>query len=513
MPEKMARRLGVLGLLLLVTVAALLRSRHLDDPLWIDELHTAWAVSDGLLELVPRAAAGNQAPAAFTLEWLSSELLGTDELTLRLPSCLASLALVALLPLVVMRLGGGWSGALLSGLLAVADYWSVVFAVEARPYALVQLVSLLHAWCLLGRMGYCGSLSRQAHTWWRAGWLSTAILLVMLHYTTLLLVLAGMMAWWLVRGIRADHDSTRSWLLDHLLLGICCLPLLPHLAMVAARRANWAHFIEIPSVLDGLALFPLVPYLAVPLLGWGLVALRSGQGGEKETRENRPLIVLALLVVIPLAIAWLSTRFDLARLFFPRYLIGISGLLIVLSGLLIGRLGQSRLFHLALLLGSLFIGLVFSGEAMRTWQIKARQEYWPALLEFQANFDPPGSLPVFLCPGLIEDRSLHALSPSPPVAGISLEEFCLFPLSGPYQLHKQPPALLPLPSSPPGWPAGAEKLARQAGGAWLILRGDEERARRWTRELLDHSLRVRVHEFGQLYLLRLDHVESSAPGR
>ncbi|MEE2991157.1 MAG: hypothetical protein VX715_11120, partial [Planctomycetota bacterium] len=231
------------------------------------------------------------------------------------------------------------------------------------------------------------------------------------------------------------------------------------------------------------------------------------------TRENRPLIVLALLVVIPLAIAWLSTRFDLARLFFPRYLIGISGLLIVLSGLLIGRLEQSRLLHLALLLGSLFIGLVFSGEAIRTWQIKARQEYWPALLEFQAHSDPRGSLPVFLCPGLIEDRSLHALSPSPPVAGISLEEFCLFPLSGPYQLHKQPPALLPLPSSPPGWPAGAEKLARQAGGAWLILRGDEERARRWTRKLLEHSLRVRVHEFGRLYLLRLDQGESSAPGR
>jgi hypothetical protein len=542
MPAPIVRRLGVLGLLLLVTVAAVLRSRNLDDPLWVDELHTAWAVSGSSSDLIPRAQAGNQAPAALLPQWLASRFLGVDELTLRLPSYLASLALVALVPLMVFRFGGGWAGALLSGVLVVVDYWSVEFACEARPYALVQLVSLLHGWCLLGRMGLTAQPSARGGRWWRAGWLVTAVLLVMLHYTTLLLIFAGMLAWWLLPAGRSDRDSVKGWLVDHLVLVLACLPLIPHLAMVAGRRANWAQFVEIPSLLDSLTLLPVAAYLSVPLLGWGLTRLRpytrqiaakdssafQYQGldlhseatstgyllpADDEQSSAAPLLVLGTLVLVLLATAWLSTRLDLARLFFPRYVIGASGLLIVLSGLLIGRLRGSWVVRLALLLGSLLVGLGVSGEAARTWQIGPRQEYWPALLTFLDASDPEGKLPVFLCPGLIEDRSLLA-DTVPPVDGIPLDEFCLFPLSGPYRLANQPPALVPLASSPVRWPPRAQRLTRQAGGSWLIVRGGHEGVLAWTEQLLGNSLQVRIHEFGQhLYLLRLVQVASPAPGK
>jgi hypothetical protein len=518
MPAPIVRRLGVLGLLLLVTVAAVLRSRQLDDPLWVDELHTAWVVSGSSSDLIPRAQAGNQAPAALLPQWLTSRFLGVDELILRLPSYLASLALVALVPLMVFRFGGGWAGALLSGVLVVVDYWSVVFSSEARPYALVQLVSLLHAWCLLGRMGLTAKSSARGGRWWRAGWLVTAVLLVMLHYTTLLLIFAGMLAWWLLPAHRSDRASVKAWLVDHLVLGLACLPLIPHLALVAGRRANWAQFVEIPSLLESLTLLPVAAYLSVPLLGWGLTRLRPFVGIERPADDEQssaaPLVVLGTLVIIPLATAWLSTWLDLARLFFPRYVIGASGLLIVLSGLLIGRLRGSGVIRLALLLGSLLVGLGVSGEAARTWQIGPRQEYWPALLTFLDASDPQGKLPVFLCPGLIEDRSLLADPVPRPVDGIPLEEFCLFPLSGPYRLANQPPALVPLASSPVHWPPRAQRLTRQAGGSWLIVRGGHQGILAWTEQLLGNSLQVRIHEFGQhLYLLRLVQVESPAPGK
>ena len=109
-------------------------------------------------------------------------------------------------------------------------------------------------------------------------------------------------------------------------------------------------------------------------------------------------MVLGLLVVVPLATAWLSTRLDLARVFFPRYLIGTSGPLIVLCGLLIGQLRGSGVARLGLALLSLVVGLGISGEAARTLQIPPRQEYWPALLKFLEDSDPQGELPVFLRP-------------------------------------------------------------------------------------------------------------------
>ena len=541
-PAHLLRRLGVLGLLLLVTIAALLRSRQLDDPLWVDELHTAWAVSGSSSDLVPRSQAGNQAPAALLPQWLASRFLGVDELTLRLPSCLASLVLVALVPLMVFRFGGGWAGAMLSGLLVVVDYWSVVFAAEARPYALVQLVSLLHVWCLLGRMGLVAKSSARGGRWWRVGWLVTAVLLVMMHYTTLLLIFAGMLAWWLLRFKRSHGSPIKAWLVDHAIFGLCCLPLLPHLAMVAGRRANWAQFVEIPSLLGSLTLLPVAAYLAVPLLGWGLTRLRpytrqiaakdssafQYQGldlhseatptgyvlpADDEQSSAAPLLVLGLLVVVPLATAWLSTRLDLARFFFPRYLIGTSGPLIVLCGLLIGQLRGPGVARLGLALLSLVVGLGISGEAARTLQIPPRQEYWPALLTFLDDSDPQGELPVFLCPGLIEDQFLLSESADPPVPGIPMDEFCLFPLAGPYHLANQPPALVPLASSPAHWPPRAQDLTRRAGGSWLILRGSNDRVIAWTEKLLGNALRVRIHEFGQLYLLRLDQVESPAPGK
>jgi len=465
---------------------------------------------------MPRAQAGNQAPAALLPQWLASRFLGVDELTLRLPSCLASLVLVALVPLMVFRFGGGWAGAMLAGVLVVVDYWSVVFAAEARPYALVQLVSLLHVWCLLGRMGLSGEPGESGGHRWRIGWLLTAVLLVMVHYTTLLLILGGMLAWWLLRFKRSHSSLIRGWLLDHALVGLCCLPLLPHLGMVAGRRGNWAQFVEIPSLLGSLTLLPVAAYLAVPLLGWGLTRHRPWRADQRPADAGHSLavlVVLGLLVVVPLATAWLSTRLDLARFFFPRYVIGVSGPLIVLSGLLVGQLRVPGFARLGIALLSLAVGLGISGEAVRTWQVPPRQEYWPALLKFLEDSDPQGELPVFLCPGLIEDRFLRSDPAGPPVSGIPIEEFCLFPLAGPYHLANRPPALVPLASAPAHWPPRAEVLTRRAGGSWLILRGGNDRVLAWTEELLGHALRVRIHEFGQLYLLRLDQVESPAPGK
>src|SRR5438552_16858982 len=77
----------------LTLLAAFLRLWHIQESLWVDELHTSWCLQGGLDEVAERATIGNQSPLYFYLMWAITSLLGESELTLRLPSLVAGIAL------------------------------------------------------------------------------------------------------------------------------------------------------------------------------------------------------------------------------------------------------------------------------------------------------------------------------------------------------------------------------------------------------------------------------------
>ena len=64
-----------LGLLAIILLAAILRARHMSEPLWVDEMHTAWVVEDSLADVADRAAVGNQGPLYFYVQWFVCSLL------------------------------------------------------------------------------------------------------------------------------------------------------------------------------------------------------------------------------------------------------------------------------------------------------------------------------------------------------------------------------------------------------------------------------------------------------
>jgi len=64
------------------------------DSLWLDELHTAWAVDGHLPKVAGRAADGNQNPLFFWLTWIVAQLFGRGHLALRLISVVAGTAVV-----------------------------------------------------------------------------------------------------------------------------------------------------------------------------------------------------------------------------------------------------------------------------------------------------------------------------------------------------------------------------------------------------------------------------------
>ncbi len=145
------RRLGRTCLLAAVAgLAFWLRIVQVGESLWLDELHTAWVVADGTQQLVPRAAVGNQSPVYFALVWPLTKLAGTSEFWLRLPSVLAGVALVVGVYLAMIRWTACWSAGLLAAVLVAVDRNCVFYGQEARAYALVQLVGLLHVVLFVG---------------------------------------------------------------------------------------------------------------------------------------------------------------------------------------------------------------------------------------------------------------------------------------------------------------------------------------------------------------------------
>ena len=83
-----------LGLLAIILLAATLRARHMNEPLWVDELHTAWVVEGSLADVADRAAVGNQGPLFFYAQWFLCSLFTPSELTYRCLSLVAGLLLV-----------------------------------------------------------------------------------------------------------------------------------------------------------------------------------------------------------------------------------------------------------------------------------------------------------------------------------------------------------------------------------------------------------------------------------
>jgi uncharacterized membrane protein len=119
-------------LILIIGIGVFLRVTRLDESLWLDELHSAWVVSESWGDIVPRAAQGNQPPLYFWLVRLVCDTYGVSEPALRAVSCVSGIGLLPATFLLV----GGWSRSRLAGLTAIAamaiDTNLLFFAREAR---------------------------------------------------------------------------------------------------------------------------------------------------------------------------------------------------------------------------------------------------------------------------------------------------------------------------------------------------------------------------------------------
>lgn len=130
-------------------VAALLRLLWLDSAsLWFDETYTASVVGPGDVGAVwDRIGATESTPPLFyLLTWVAAQLSGDrGEAALRIVSALASIAVAPVAFPALRRLAGRPAALATAAILAVSPIM-VTYAVDARAYALLALVSLLSVW-------------------------------------------------------------------------------------------------------------------------------------------------------------------------------------------------------------------------------------------------------------------------------------------------------------------------------------------------------------------------------
>jgi hypothetical protein len=470
-------------LAVVIVTGGYLRLLGCNAPLWVDELHTAWAVRGSWQDVAPRAMMGNQPPVPDALMWIYTRAAGISAWSLRLPSLAASTASIGMLFWLALRWTGSASAALVAAVaLAVEFYSMVLYGSEARAYAMVQLISLAQLMAFESVLLTGGWRPRLAS-------LLLAWLLFYMHYTAALLLAAEGVAWLVLLG-RSKPMAYRPLpaITDAALFLAGCLPALRHVLQIGARRANWASFIEIPTAVE---LWDMTPHHAVALfvlLLWCGLVVWAGQTQPKSELHSPPahITVLALCwLLVPMLVAWLLNRFDVVRLFFPRYLVVILPATGVLLALLISSLPNRRLriglaCAASLLLASWSLGRNYYVDGT---VVPLRDEQWPGAIALLNERDWQPHEPLLFASGLIEADALRKNEED-----AALREYLCHPLYGAYLLQLDPRQVEPLAFDRPGQLTPRQQ-ALVAG--WLehhdqlllVVRGSEGQAKDAARDV------------------------------
>ncbi len=499
-----------------------LRAYDLDHGLWLDELHTAWTVNDRLDDVGPRVHIGNQSPGYFYLEWGIVQILGLSEISLRLLSLVASMGLMVVAAWATWR----WTGSSLAmvavaGLLSV-DRMFIFYAQDARPYALLHLVALIQLVALV-------EVLSRARPRWRIVLVISSVTMLYVHYSAALFLFSEavvLTAVWLLKK-RSLHGPYRAGnaLFDGFVILVLSIPLIPALLEVASRRTNWAEFIPRSRWVDWATMFPLDVWLLYPALVVGvLLLLNQSRRSSAWNVHHKGLLQLLLSVFLAFfMLAWLLSWFDVARLFYKRYLM-IGAVLPVLATAIIGASLKDRKLAIAYF-GTLIVGLAISPLQTSTHSVVRNflaytnfsghdREPWREAFEL---VDAKAEVvPVFVRSGFIECTPENLKVPK-------WRDYGCAPANNIYDLTSVASQVIPLATPLPCEfsPDDLQTLSK-AGDGWFVLRGGGKLADETAATLLmrlnvadswDVTHRVVYEGRPSVSVLRLQRVVTGSPNR
>ncbi|WP_285496595.1 glycosyltransferase family 39 protein [Actinomadura sp. NBRC 104425] len=298
---------------------------------WLDESATVSLAGRPVADLLPVFDRLDLVHAAYYLimrPWAA--VFGTGELSLRLPSALATAAAAAGVAVLGRRCCGPLAG-LLAGLAYAGGVTVSRYGQEARSYAMVAAAAVLASYLLVR------AVQRNARRpWlWFAAYAPAVVLLGLLNLDGVLLVPAHAVT--LLAAHRGPARAGRVWAGWSAAVAVAAVPLVPFGLAASGQKVQidwlrtptWQTAEKLPEFLTG-GRWLVAPVLALAVLG--AVAGRRPRGTAPLTALAVPWLVLppAVLVVVSLVSDPMYTE---------RYVFFCVPALALLTGAGLARLG------------------------------------------------------------------------------------------------------------------------------------------------------------------------------
>ena len=304
-----------MGVCALVCLGALLRGLNFWTPdLWIDEYATRWVVANVSWGDAARRAihSHGQSPFYYMIVKLSCALLGVSPFSLRLPSVLFGIGILALVYPLAIRIFRQRGAALCAVAIFAVNGTLIWYSQEARPYALALFG------VMLSFLAYVALLERGTPAW-RVAYVGSTAGVFYAHYVFSFIVVVQILHLCIARG--ASWLRSRAWPLTFLSLLVVCVPGVPQLLSLFGRRAtlNWlppADWLAPWRLVSGLVDLP-----SLVLVGLA-VALAGFSGRQFRSLLDRPRASLLLgWLVVPIVVLGVVPPLFGVSVFFVRYLV------------------------------------------------------------------------------------------------------------------------------------------------------------------------------------------------
>ncbi|MCH1438018.1 MAG: hypothetical protein L7W43_00070 [Rubripirellula sp.] len=434
------------------TIAVLLRLPSCYESLWLDELHSAWIVADGVGSIYQRSVLGHQSPCYYLQLWVWKQIFGDSELMLRLNSVLLVASGCSVIAYGITKWTSSLLAGFVSGLILAVENNSLFFGTELRPFALVILCSSISIIFFLQLLS-SESRHQRPGTW---SFLIVTVLFSTICQPTSLGVLLwfplGLCGVWLIRNPR---EFLRFTWLDATLITITVLAILMLWQMTLgqswAEKSMWGsfatatHWQQIWTTWDwpSLLIIPLIPLLLIMIID-SIIDSRK----QSDLKHSPTLIGLACLATLPLfatTVYWCLSSFEVVPVWHRRYFIAVLPVLACFAGSCVGYVqirltGKSKPTLVSLALASTIV--LCLEVQQRTWRrlqlspvaLVTRGEDWRKAVEWLQQKSEPESL-ILLDSGLIEGQSW--ITPELfEIENTAKLEYMCFPLRGPYHLDR-----------------------------------------------------------------------------
>ncbi len=431
--------------IIVFAIAIVLRVPSCYESFWVDELHSAWCVWDGIADVAPRADIGNQSPFYFLGLWFWKQLFGGSELALRISSVLAVAASCLLLTIAVGKSTGSLTAGITAGLVLAIENNSIFYGTELRPFAFVILFASVATICF-ARLASSESRHDQRTAW--VG-LMVAILLAGLCQPTSLGVLIWMPATLVCLWIFRNQQQLFRCTLTDGLLGLTTTAVGFALWSMTLneswdQRQAWAAFASATSIGQLWHAWDWTWLWCLP----ATVLLAAMWFGRRDgfLRSMTAIWMLAWIAVVGTLGYWLVAWYEWLPLWHRRYFISALPTLAVVGGGAVAAVEGLKLRKLSVVVAILLVGgLLIRQELHRSLPsypvaLISRGEDWRGAIDWVRGHAKRHDR-VYIESGLVESRrwlrsiggGIDDPTRTPDLRSIQQDYLCYVAL-GPYAL-------------------------------------------------------------------------------